>query len=176
MKKILLILGFLLWGCSGSDEQAPENLKYGDDFFAKKEYEIAEYYYEKIPEESPLYSQARKKLEEISIIKKQWVEKSPPAAVLQKIVILNNVYGIDNVTGLPTHTLTILNNTDRIVEYLTFEFSYFDEAGKLVAQYTLKARTPLFQGYQDIFGGLQPGRVDKKFTSSTVKIINARFQ
>jgi hypothetical protein len=176
MKKILYFLPFLLLGCGGIEEQSPEYLKSGDEFYAKREYEVAEYYYEKIPEESPLYPQAQKKLEEIDAIKKQWVEKVPPPEVMQKIEILNNSYGVDNVTGLPAHALTIQNNTNRIIEYLTFEFSYFNDEKKLVGQFTIKVRTPIFQGSVEVFRGIQPGRVEGRFTSSTVKVVNVRFQ
>jgi len=73
MKKTLLILLLLAAGCIDTEENASANLKKGDDFFAKNEYEVAEYYYERIPEESPFYAKAQVKLEEIAKIKKQWV-------------------------------------------------------------------------------------------------------
>jgi len=62
MKKFVLVLILLVFGCSDLGDQASANLKKGDEFFAKNEYEVAEYYYDKIPEESPFYRQARKKL------------------------------------------------------------------------------------------------------------------
>ena len=62
IKTILLFLILLLAGCGESVEDAPINLQKGNDFYIRGQYEVAEYYFEKIPEDSPLYPEAQEKL------------------------------------------------------------------------------------------------------------------
>lgn len=176
MKQIVLLVLVTLMGCSNSEENATINLQKGDEFFSKQEYEVAEYYYEKIPDDSPVYRQAEKKLQEIARIKKQWVEKTVPSSELAKIVILEHTYQVDNVSRIPSHRLSLVNNTDRIVEYIVVEFTYYDKNDKVITTLTTEKRTPMFQHTQDVFKGIEPGFVPEEFARATAKIVNARFQ
>ena len=176
MKIHLLFFALLLAGCGDSEENAPSNLQKGNEFYAKQEYEVAEYYFEKIPEESPLYPQAKKKLDAIAAIKKQWKEKQVSTTDLSKIVIIDHTYQLVNIARIPTHRLSLVNNTDRILEYITVEFSYTDKTGKVVAKLTTETRTPMFQNTQDVFKGIEPGYVAEEFTTSTARIVSARFK
>ena len=176
MRRVLTVILLLAAGCADTEENAAANLKKGDEHLAKKEYEVAEYYYERIPEESPLYVQAEKKLEAIAKVKKQWVEKEVAPADLAKIRIIDHTYQLDNVARVPSHRLSLVNNTDRVLEYITVEFSYYDRSGKKVATLETETRTPMFQNSQDVFKGIEPGFVAEEFASTTARIVNARFQ
>lgn len=176
MKKFYCLFFIFLLGCSGTEENASANLKKGDDFFAKKEYEVAEYYYEKIPEESPIYIQAQKKLEEIAAVKKQWADKEVKVGDLTKIIVLDHTYQTDNVSQVPIHRLSLVNNTDRFIETITVEFTYFDKSGKEITKLTAEVNTPMYQNTQDVFKGISPGMVNEEYAKSTAKIISARFQ
>ncbi len=176
MKKLLFIFFAILFGCTGTEEHASANLKKGDDFFAKKEYEVAEYYYEKIPEDSPIYTQAQKKLEAIAVIKKQWADKEVKVADLSKIAMIDHTYQLDNVTQVPTHRLSLVNNTPRILESVTVEFSYFDKDGKEIQKLTVEVTTQMYENTQDVFKGISTGVLLRPFTTSTAKIVSAKFQ
>ena len=176
MKKTLLILLLLAAGCIDTEENASANLKKGDDFFAKNEYEVAEYYYERIPEESPFYAKAQVKLEEIAKIKKQWVEKEVSASDIAKINIIEHTYNWDNMTRVPVHRLSMVNNTDRILEYITVQFDYYDKDNNLITRFTVETRTPMLQNTQNAFNNIGTGVMKRDFARSTATIIEARFQ
>lgn len=176
MKHWVFYLLIALIGCADTDENAAANLKKGNDFFEKKEYEVAEYYYERIPETSPLYKEAAKKLDVIAKIKKQWVEKEVAPADLAKIIILEHTYQVDNVARIPNHRLSLVNNTDRVLQSIEVEFTYLDKSNKEIMKLVAEVRTPMFQNTQDVFKGIEPGYVQEEFATATAKIIKARFQ
>jgi hypothetical protein len=176
MKISILFIVVVLAGCVDTEENASANLKKGDDFFAKKEYEVAEYYYERIPEASPFYNKAQRKLDEIGTIKRQWVEKEITAEELAKIIILEHTYKVDNITRVPIHRLSLVNNMDRILEYIEVEFSYFNKDDRLVHTLVTETRTPMFQKTQDVFTKIEPGSVPVEFSRSTARILKARYQ
>ena len=176
MKNSMVFILLLFFGCADPEENAAANLKKGDNFFGKQEYEVAEYYYEKVPEDSPMYPQAQKKLSEIALIKRHWVEKEVPAQDVPKIKILNQSFGVDNVRHVPAHTLELYNYLDRNVEYVTVEFTYTDGQGAIVGRLTTDVHISLYPNSRGTFSGIEPGYVDKKFASSTASIIKARFQ
>ncbi|MBW7887933.1 MAG: hypothetical protein H3C35_06185 [Bacteroidetes bacterium] len=80
MKKLFLCVILLVAaGCEDLDEDAPINFKKGIEFYKKGEYEIAEYYFDKIPEESPLYNSAQKRLQKIRELENEDpTERNPP--------------------------------------------------------------------------------------------------
>lgn len=176
MKQLLIVGLLVVIGCADTEENAAANLKKGNDFYEKKEYEVAEYYYERIPESSPLYNEAQKKLEAIEKIKKQWVEKEVPPTELSKIVILDHTFQLNNVTRIPSHRLSLVNNTDRILESIVVQFTYFDKDNKEVGKLETEARTPMFEHTQDVFKGIEPGYLEVEFVRAEAKIIKARFQ
>lgn len=176
MKRLVLFILLAMIGCTDSEENAAANLKKGNDFYNKKEYEVAEYYFERIPESSPLYKEAEKKLEAIAAIKKQWIEKEVSPADLANIVIIDHTYQLDNVTRIPTHRLSIVNNTDRILQSITVEFTYFNKDNKEVGKLVANVRTPMYEHTQDVFKGIEPGALTVDFVRSEAKIVKARFQ
>lgn len=176
MRLSMFFVIIVLAGCVDTEENASANLKKGDDFFAKKEYEVAEYYYERIPDGSPFYNKAQKKLEEIEKIKRQWVEKEVTAAELAKIIIIDHTYKVDNITRVPVHRLSLVNNMDRILEYIKVEFKYFDKDDRLVHTLITETRTPMYQNTQDVFTKIEPGAVPVDFSRSTARILKARYQ
>lgn len=176
MKQWIFFLLIALIGCADTDENAAANLKKGNDFFEKQEYEVAEYYYERIPETSPLYNEAAKKLDVIAKIKKQWVEKEVSPADLSKIIILEHTYQVDNVARIPNHRLSLVNNTDRVLQSIEVEFTYLDKTNKEIMKLVAEVRTPMFQNTQDVFKGIEPGFVKEEFATAKAKIVKARFQ
>ncbi|MBI2427245.1 MAG: hypothetical protein HYV29_00330 [Ignavibacteriales bacterium] len=176
MKQLIFFILIALIGCADTDENAAANLKKGNDFFEKKEYEVAEYYFERIPETSPLHKEAVKKLDVIAKIKRQWVEKEVSPADLSKIIILEHTFQVDNVARIPSHRLSLVNNTDRILQSIEVEFTYFDKSNKEIMKLVGEVRTPMFQNTQDVFKGIEPGYVQEEFATATAKIIKARFQ
>ena len=175
MKKTILFILLAFSGCMDTEENASLNLKKGDSFFEKKEYEVAEYYYERIPEDSPLYTKAKRKLDEIALIKKHWVEKEVPADDVPKITILNHNVGMDNVRHIPSHTLELFNNLSREVKYITAEFTYADANGTIVGKLKTEVKISLYPNTRGSFSAIEPGYVAKAFSSSSAKIISARF-
>lgn len=176
MKKIAIVFLLLVAGCAGNEDEAPINLKKGDDFFDKKEYEVAEYYYEKIPEDSPLYPQAAKKLEEIRDIKLKWTDKTVSESDLAKIIITDHSYGVDNVLQIPSHRLLLFNHNQRNIASITVEFSYYKNNGDFIKQLTTDVNVVIKSKDQNECGGIQPGRVGEVFGKSTAKIIGAKYQ
>jgi predicted transcriptional regulator YdeE len=176
MKKTLFIVLLLTAGCIGTEENASANLKKGDEFFAKNEYEVAEYYYERIPEESPLHAKAQVKLEEIAKIKKQWVEKEVPVSELANIIVREHTYKIDKITRIAVHRLSMVNRTVRYLEYITVQFEYYDANDQFITRYTVETRTPMKKNTQGVFGEIESGVVTTDFARSTATIIKARFQ
>ncbi len=176
MKKFVLVLMLLVFGCSDLGDQASANLKKGDEFFAKNEYEVAEYYYDKIPEESPFYRQARKKLNTIASIKEKWKVVAGDTVEISKVVIIENTYKVDNVSRLPIHTVTIANNTRKTLESVIIEFIYYDEAGSVVTTLVGNVKASVEPKSQNVFDNISPGTLQERFVNCEARIINAHFQ
>lgn len=176
MKKFVLVLMLLVFGCSDLGDQASANLKKGDEFFAKNEYEVAEYYYDKIPEESPFYRQARKKLNTIASVKEKWKVVAGDTVEISKVVIIENTYKVDNVSRLPVHTVTIANNTRKTLESVIIEFIYYDEAGSVVTTLVGNVKASVEPKSQNVFDNISPGTLQERFVNCEARIINAHFQ
>ena len=166
----------VLIGCGGSLEDAPMNFQNGNEFYNRGQYEVAEYYYEKIPEESPLYPEAKKKLDAITEIKKDWVNKEISSSDIEKVVIVDNKAQIDNTTHIPSHRLVIANNTSRELESVAIRFTYYDAEGDRVGQLTTVVKTPLEPHSQKVFGGVKPGIMTHAFSSSDAEIVSAKHK
>ncbi len=176
MKKTLLILLLFAAGCIDTEENASANLKKGDDFFSKREYEVAEYYYERVPEESQFYAKAKVKLEEIAKIKKQWVEKEVLPSEIARILITEHTYVVDNITRVPAHRLAIVNGTIRNLAYITVKFDYYDTDNQLIISYEVETKTPMYPNTQDVYTNIEPGVLTKEIARSTATIISAKYQ
>jgi hypothetical protein len=176
MKKIILGLLLMLFGCSDPADKASENLKKGDEFFGKNEYEVAEYYYEKIPEESPFFHQAQKKLNAIAVVKAKWKVAVGDTVEISKVVIIDNKYKADNLSKEPIHTITLVNKSWKKLESVNIEFIYYNEAGTVVTRLVGDVKTDLEPRTQSVFENISPGTVHERFVKCEAKIINAYFQ
>ncbi|MFA6540566.1 MAG: FxLYD domain-containing protein [Bacteroidota bacterium] len=176
MKNILFLIVVLLAGCSASEEDSQINLAKGDEFFAKEEYEVAEYYYERIPEESPLYAQAEKKLVAIHEIKAQWMDRTVSEEDLTRLLIIDLSSGTDNVLNIPAHRLLIRNNNKRDIASVKLEFTYFDEQGEVIGHLQTDVPITIKANDQNECVGVNPGRLDRKFTKASAQIIGAMYQ
>jgi hypothetical protein len=176
MKRILVVAVLLIFaGCDNSIERAPVNLKKGDTYFASKDYEVAQYYYEKVPEESPLFKEAQLKLQEISSIEAGMIPKAPGAEEVQKLSIFDQSM-TSNAGGMyPIHSITLNNESTHRLVSVVFEFTYFDASGEVVTAKQVKVSTPMSAKTQDTFTGIAPGKLDLACATSKVKIVSAEF-
>jgi len=95
---------------------------------------------------------------------------------IAKINIIEHTYNWDNMTRVPTHRLSMVNNTDRILEYITVQFDYYDKDNNLITRFTVETRTPMLQNTQNAFNNIGTGVMKRDFARSTATIIKARFQ
>ena len=175
MKKITVSLLVILFGCSDPADQAGTNLKKGDEFFDKSEYEVAEYYYEKIPEESPLFIQAQKKLNAIAMVKEQWKVVAGDPIEISNITIVEHKYNTDSSATLPIHSVTLVNRYWKKLKSVDIQFSYYDGSGNIVAKLITEIETNLDSRNQRVYENISPGTVRERFVSCEIKIINADF-
>ena len=133
-------------------------------------------YYDKIPEESPFYRQARKKLNTIASIKEKWKVVAGDTVEISKVVIIENTYKVDNVSRLPIHTVTIANNTRKTLESVIIEFIYYDEAGSVVTTLVGNVKASVEPKSQNVFDNISPGTLQERFVNCEARIINAHFQ
>ncbi len=176
MKKFVLGLALLVFGCSDHGDKASENFKKGDDFFAKNEYEIAEYYYDKIPEDSPFYRQAQKKLHAIALVKEQWKIVKSDSVGTSQIILVENKYRTDGVSGAPIHTITLTNNSRRTLNSVTIVFTYYNQGGNVITTLVGEVTTSLEPNTQAVFENVTPGTLQEPFVNCEAKIINTHFR
>ncbi|MDP1678375.1 MAG: FxLYD domain-containing protein [Bacteroidota bacterium] len=176
MKKFILGLVLLVFGCSDPGDKASENLKKGDSFFEKNEYEVAEYYYDKIPEESPFYRQAQKKLDAIALVKEQWKIVASDSVGASKIILVENKYRTDSVSGAPIHTITLTNNSRRTVNSVNIEFTYYNQAGNVITTLVGDVKTSLEPNTRASFDDITPGTLQELFVKCDAKIISIHFR
>jgi len=171
-----LLLLFVFFGCDNSVERAPINLQKGDSYFDAKEYEVAQYYYEKIPEDSPLYKEAQAKIQQIGEIEAGMLPKAPGAEELQKVSIFDQSM-TSNVDGMnPVHSVQLNNESTHRLASVVLEFTYFDASGEVVAVKRCDVSSPMPAKTQETFTGISPGKLDLACTSSKVRIISAEFR
>ena len=170
------MISTLLIGCDNSVDQAPVNMKKADQYFAERQYEIADYYYEKIPEESPLYKEAQLKIEQIASMEQSALPKGPGADEALKITIFDQSITSNPGGVAPIHTIQLNNESVHKLASVQLEFSYFDAAGNLMGVKRCNVGTPILGKSQETFTGIAPGVLDAQFVTYRVKVISAEFQ
>ena len=173
---IILIVTAMLWGCDSTSDQAPGNLKKGDQYFDAGEYEVAEYYYEKIPEESPQFKEAHVKLQKISEIRISKLPKISAEDEARKVSVFDQSVTSNALGKMPIHSVSLNNESSYKLTRVEFEFTYFDAGGNLIAAKRCKVRTPIPARSQETFSGISPGVLEETFSSSKVRILSAEFQ
>ncbi len=162
-------------GCQNTEESAPANMKKGNDFYGMKEYDVAEYYYEKIPPESPLYPDAKVKLDSIAVFKQYWAITKVTDADL-KLINLSDHSGSMNLSAMkPLHSFVIINNTKRTLSMITVEFTYYDHEANQVAQLTCTVDAPVPSKKKGVFSRVEPGVLKTSFSRSTAKLVGAEY-
>jgi hypothetical protein len=165
----------ILFGCSDSADQASANLKKGDEFFAKNEYDIAEYYYDKIPEDSPFFQQAQKKLNAIAVGRAQWKVDNNGSTKISEVYIIDNKYKIDSVSKLPIHAITLENKSWKSLLSVDIEFIYYNDEGTVVTKLIADVKTNLLPKTQKVYENISPGTIQERFVNCQARIIAAHF-
>ncbi len=172
MTSILSIICLaILVGCADSEDNASSNMRKGDEFLAKGEFEIAEYYYDKIPEESVLYKMALRKKQEI--VKRTEVEEKE-SSTLPAVQVISHSFKV-NAGKLPVHKVTIANNTDKRLQMVDLDFTYLDASGGEVKKMTSNVMVNLAGGDQKELSNISPGMISEKFTKVRVSISRTMF-
>ena len=108
MKYIISIIAVaMLVGCDSTSEQAPGNLKKGDQYFEVREYEVAEYYYGKIPEDSPQFKEAQAKLQKIAEIKSSMLTKVSAEDEARKVSVFDQSITSNALGKMPVHSVSL---------------------------------------------------------------------
>jgi len=171
----LCLLFVFAAGCQNTEETAPSNMKKGNDFYDMKEYDVAEYYYEKIPQESPLYPDARARLDSIVIFKQYWAITKVTDEDM-KLIDLTDHSGSMNLSSMkPLHSFVIINNTKRTLSMITVQFTYYDYEAKKVAELTCNVDAPVPSKKKGVFSRVEPGILKTTFSRSTAKLIGAEY-
>lgn len=171
MKKLLIICIVVMFGCTDSEDNASSNLRKGDEFLSQGEYEIAEYYYEKIPEESVLYKTAsRRKLE----ISKMTSGSDTANKESDGVQIIRHSYKI-TAAKLPIHKVTIANRTRKKLNMVEIEFTYLDVAGREVRTTTANVLANIDKGDQREINDISPGVISEKFSWVRVSVVGKIF-
>ena len=177
MKYIFSIIAVaMLVGCDSTSEQAPGNLKKGDQYFEAREYEVAEYYYGKIPEDSPQFKEAQAKLQKIAEIQKSKLPTISAADETRKVSVFDQSITSNTLGKMPVHSVSLNNESSFKLASIEFEFTYFDAGGNLIAAKRCRVKTPIPARSQETFNGIAPGVLEETFTSSKVRILSAEFQ
>ncbi|MFZ4619022.1 MAG: FxLYD domain-containing protein [Bacteroidota bacterium] len=175
MKHIPLLFLLLALGCADTEENASTNLRKGDEFYNKGEYEIAEYYYDKIPEESVLKKAVARRIEEINKIKIDPSLDKHSTKKKEGVFITNHTFELGTMGLLPLHKMTIVNNTDKNLQFCELEFVYYDAAGKEVERLSTVATTGVQKQSQKSFEKITPGVVKQKFSKANVILAKPVF-
>lgn len=171
MRYALLLCLLVMVGCTDSEENASANLRKGDEFMAKGEYEIAEYYYDKIPEESVLFKTVERRRKEM--------EKHAPAPAaaaggskVQKregVFILRESHVLQ-LGKMPIHTITVQNATSKRLNMLELNFVYLDGAGTEVQRMTSLVNASMDPDTEKELDKIAPGMLNQKFSTVRVEI------
>ncbi len=175
MKNVPFLFLLLALGCTDSEEQASTNLRKGDEFFNKGQYDIAEYYYDKIPEESPLHKSVARRVDEIAKIRIDPSLDKHSTKKKEGVFITNHSFEAGAMGVLPLHRMTIVNNTDKNLQFCELEFVYYDASGKEVERLSTVATTGVQKDAQKNFEKISPGVVKQKFAKATVKLVKPVF-
>ncbi len=171
MRYVLLFTLLVMAGCTDSEENASMNLRKGDEFMAKGEYEIAEYYYDKVPEESVLFKTVERRRKEM--------EKSAPKPVAEKgkstvqqrqgVFILKESHVLQ-LGKMPIHTITVQNATSKRLNVMELEFIYRNEMGVEVQKMTTMVNASMDAGEEKELDKIAPGMLNQKFSTVSVVI------
>ena len=175
MKVYAILLIILLIGCSDTEENASTNLRKGDEFFKKGEYEVAEYYYDKIPEESVLYKTVIRRKEEIQKINEDPTLDKRSMEKTKGVFITKHTFQVNNLGVLPIHRITLLNNTDDNLQFVELEFVYYDAKGSEVQRLSTVVNTYVAKHTQKDFDKISPGIVNTKFTRANAILVKPVF-
>ena len=150
--------------------------KKGTNISRQNSTEVAEYYYDKIPEESPLYKEAQLKIEKIDAIQKGALPKISVAVESQKVSVLDQTMTSNSEGREPIHSVELNNESTHKLASVVLEFTYFDAAGNIVAVKQCKIATPMIGKTQEMFKGVTPGSLESPCASSKVKVVSVEFQ
>ena len=173
---LLVIILLMLSGCDNSVERAPINMKKGDTYFAAKEYEVAQYYYEKIPEESPLFKEAETKLQQINDLEASMLPKAPGVEELAKVTIFDQSMTKSEDGLNPVNSVELNNESTHKLTSVILEFTYYDGGGEVVGVKQYKLTTSMIGKTQETFSGITPGKLDLACAKCSVRILSAEFQ
>jgi uncharacterized protein YcfL len=176
MKKSVILICVLIIGCGGSLEDAQSNFQKGNEFFDHQEYDVAEYYYEKVPQDSPLYQEAAKKIDEIENIRRELADNEVSKADLSNISILDQSNHMDIVSNKPFHRILFVNHTAKTLKSVTFEFVYLDKDGNEVDKLTKEVKIRVNPNETKEIKGIEPGTVTKIFNTAQVAIIGGTYE
>jgi hypothetical protein len=173
---VTIFLAVAFFGCDNTPEQAPANLQKGDEYFAAQQYEVAEYYYDKIPEDSPLYKEAQLKIDKINEIQKVSLPKISVAEESQKVSVFDQTMTSNSGGTEPVHSVELNNESTHKLVSVVLEFTYYNAGGDVVAVKQLKVSSPMLGKTQETFKEITPGHLESPCASSRVKVVSAEFQ
>lgn len=169
------VLALAVAGCTDSEENASTNLRKGDEFFKKGEYDIAEYYYDRIPDDSPLKQTVTRRKEDIVKFRENPALDTNVKRKVKGVFVKNHTFAITSLGVMPVHRFTIVNNTDKTLQFCEMEFVYFDAGGKEVERLNYVANTLVPKDEEKVFDKINPGVVRGKFVRSTATIVKPVF-
>lgn len=176
MKRLSLLAVMLFAaGCHSDLENASSNMRKGDAFFATKEYDAAEYYYEKIPAESPWFAQAHAKLDSIAAFRRYWSKTAASPEDMKMITLGDHSASMMNAKMKPLHSFVITNNTDRTLRSVTVEFTYYDIDQRCVGTLTCDVDAPVPPKKNGVFNRVEPGTLTHTFYKSKARLVGAEF-
>ena len=173
---ISLLTAVLLIGCMDDSENARANMEKGEQFMKQGEFEVAEYYYERIPEDSPYYRKAMLRLEEIKKRHQAMIEQEASSAGSQEVLIARHSFQVDNMGKVPIHFITIENNSDQAIQMLELEFVYLGFNGKEVATLSQPLAVGIEPESVKEVKGVSPGIVSEPFQKVNIKINRILFK
>lgn len=175
MKKIPILIVILMLGCTDTEENASTNLRKGDEFFNKGEYDIAEYYYDKIPEESVLSQTVARRKDEINKIRVDPTLDKHSTKKKEGVFISNHTFETGTMGLLPLHRMTIVNNTGKNLQFCEMEFVYYDAQGQEVERLSTVVTTGVQKESQKVFEKISPGVVKQKFVKANAILVKPVF-
>lgn len=173
MKKAFILSLMFLFGCTDS-ENAASNLQKGDEFLKRGNYEVAEYYYDKIPEESVFYKTVLRRRQEMEKKRNSGATASEGASSSgqkqQEGVKITSESHMLQMGKMPIHTIKILNGTSKKLNVLEMDFVYLDDSGREVARLLTMVNANVDPGEEKEIGKIMPGMVSEKFTRVKTEI------
>lgn len=177
MKKyVVLFILFAAVGCENLEENAPSNYKKGEEFLRKGEYEIAEYYFDKVPEDSPWYKRTQKRLTEVHRQQDAQAVRAVSSSIKNDVSVIQQSFQVNNFGKVPFHFVTLENATDKTVQMVELEFVYFDSGGREVGRLPSVLNIDIPPNSTKELKNISPGVVNDKFERVSVNILRVLFQ